>query len=121
MNRNTHTTTRRAFYDGPTIRVAVWILNNADDNVVSVVDQDAAAACSVSVRDYRSILRRLDAAGMITRTLHEPGSRGAERTITIQPEAFAWLGVTGWINLRTAEDFVSAIGVRAGRTIGGGQ
>jgi hypothetical protein len=122
-NRNTHPADRRSFYDSPTIRVAVWLLNNAEWDTVVAVDQDAAAACSVSVRDYRGILRRLEAAGMLTRSLHEPGGRRGPhppRTLTLHPTAPAWRGVTGWIDLRCAEDHVASLGVAAGRTMGGG-
>jgi hypothetical protein len=109
----------RSFYDGPTIRVALHLLANADTNGhVTAIDQDVADATSMHVKDYRQILRRLEAAGMLTRQLHQPGRRTqlTARHLELHADAPAWRGVHAWLDLHAAEDLVQRqLGVAPGR------
>ena len=109
----------RSFFDGPTIRVALRLLADADRNgAANLVDQEVAASCTVGLKDYRQILRRLEAAGMLTRQLHGPGRRKElePRLIQLHLNAAGWRGVWAWVDLSAAERHVQVeLGVPAGR------
>ena len=108
----------RSFYDGPTIRVALHLQTAATDNVAHLDDRQTADDTNVTVKDLRQILRRLEAAGMLTRSLLGPGRRAVAepRTIRLHPDAPAWRGVKAWVDLYAAEDFVQhQLGVAPGR------
>jgi hypothetical protein len=111
----------RSFFDGPTVRVAVYLREVATEAVVRITDLEMAESCGIRVKDLRQILRRLEAAGMVHRGLLTPGRRAIaeRRTVRLVPDAPAWRGVDAWVELYLAEDFVlHELGVAPGRTPG---
>jgi hypothetical protein len=109
----------RSFFDGPTVRVAVYLREVATEAVVCITDLEMAESCGIRVKDLRQILRRLEAASMLHRGLLTPGRRAVpeRRTVRLRSDALAWRGVDAWVDLYAAEDYVQhELGVVPGRS-----